>query len=414
MKLKLSIEQFKKPLGYLVGDIANKAIPFLLLPLIANKVPMDSYGYYSTEVIIYSFFCSLLTMGLQAKIILDISKDEAQSDAITSNVLVVFSFTSILLTCLFYLSKGFFISFISSQSNISSVFWCAVIQSFVSIFITKYQATDNVKKFVTINFTYTVAYFSGLVYSLYADDWIHVWSNILALYVLTSLIIFTYVYIHRKKNIKFNIFKCISKCTLYESFIFGLYQLPHVLSSWIRLGYDRLILADLISMNYVAGYSAAIQVSLISSVIFQSLNRFWTPFFMRKIRNRENQKKIIYVGGLIVVITTLLNIVFGYAYFNLFLPNDYSSFTDIIPILCSSYMFQGFYFLIVNYIYYYDSNKFISIPSIASITIHIFIAPILIKNIGYYGAAMSLLISWMSLFAFTTLIILFIKRNRHA
>ncbi|MCV5761447.1 hypothetical protein OFN40_30225, partial [Escherichia coli] len=87
--------------------------------------------------------------------------------------------------------------------------------------------------------------------------------------------------IRKGKVVKLFFFHYISKNKVYETFIFGLYQLPHVLSSWVRLGYDRLVLGELISMSYVGGYSVAVQISLVSSVIFQSLNRFWTPFFIK-------------------------------------------------------------------------------------------------------------------------------------
>ncbi|HGC3628852.1 TPA: polysaccharide biosynthesis C-terminal domain-containing protein, partial [Escherichia coli] len=94
-----------------------------------------------------------------------------------------------------------------------------------------------------------------------------------------------------------------------------------------------------------------------------------------------------------------------------FLPTNYSSFSNALPILCMAYMFQGLYFLIVNYIYYHDGNKLISIPSVASIAIHIAVAPVLIKHMGYYGAAISLLISWIVLFLFTCVIIFYVRRG---
>ncbi|CTS58582.1 O161 family O-antigen flippase [Escherichia coli] len=410
MKIKGLFYNLSKPLGYLVGDIVNKAIPFLLLPVIVSKISIETYGYYSVEVVIYSFFCCLLTMGAQAKIILDISRDEIHSNVVTSNVLVLFFLLSVFCGCLLFI-LNIFDGLINPNINITLVFFCAIIQSFVNICLTRYQAENRVKIFVAINIIYTLAYFFGVLYSLFIDHWDNVWKNIILFYVLTTITMFFFYFIRKGKVVKLFFFHYISKNKVYETFIFGLYQLPHVLSSWVRLGYDRLVLGELISMSYVGGYSVAVQISLVSSVIFQSLNRFWTPFFIKKLKENSKQKKIIVLGGFGIICITILNILFGYAYFIFFLPTNYSSFSNALPILCMAYMFQGLYFLIVNYIYYHDGNKLISIPSVASIAIHIAVAPVLIKHMGYYGAAISLLISWIVLFLFTCVIIFYVRRG---
>ncbi|HFK4092955.1 TPA: O161 family O-antigen flippase, partial [Escherichia coli] len=161
----------------------------------------------------------------------------------------------------------------------------------------RYQAENRVKIFVAINIIYTLAYFFGVLYSLFIDHWDNVWKNIILFYVLTTITMFFFYFIRKGKVVKLFFFHYISKNKVYETFIFGLYQLPHVLSSWVRLGYDRLVLGELISMSYVGGYSVAVQISLVSSVIFQSLNRFWTPFFIKKLKENSKQKKIIVLGG---------------------------------------------------------------------------------------------------------------------
>ncbi|HIF9178869.1 TPA: lipopolysaccharide biosynthesis protein [Photobacterium damselae] len=404
IKSRVNFNKIKEPLGYLCGDVLNKAIPFIILPIVASYISIDKYGIYSTEVIIFSFFCNFLCMGLQAKIIIDVVKNQIDAEDVFYNVIVTFILSSFVLFFVFFIVEYSFFS----GKNLIVIFGCAFIQSFINIFITIYQAKRNVKSFVLINVSYTLAYFAALLYSLYFNSWDNIWLNILMSYLVLSI------------SFLMRFFSCdeiilnkkyISICKIKDSFIFGLYQLPHVLSSWVRLGYDRLILAGMLSMTAVGGYSAALQIGLVSSVIFQSLNKFWTPFFLRKLKENDNEKLIVTLGCVIIALITVINILLGYMYFKLFLPLNYIKFYDIVPLICMAYFFQGLYFLIVNYIYHFNANKLISIPSVGSILIHIVIAPIAITYLGYQGAAISLLISWFSLFIITALLIVHIKRD---
>ncbi|WP_318432658.1 lipopolysaccharide biosynthesis protein [Photobacterium leiognathi] len=407
LKSNFVFNKLKEPFGYLCGDILNKAIPFIILPIVANYIPIDKYGVYSTEVIIFSFFCNFLCMGLQAKIIVDVVRKKIVTEDVCSNVIVTFILSSFIFLVVFYIVKCFFLS---SEVNLTIIFFCAFIQSFINIFITKYQANRNVKSFVLVNISYTLAYFIALLYSLFYNSWNNVWPNILISYSILSVLFIIKCFFYHEVILNK---KYISTLKVKDSFIFGLYQLPHVLSSWVRLGYDRLILAGLLSMTVVGGYSAALQVCLISSVVYQSLNKFWTPFFIRKLDEKTNVKMIITLGAGGVILIAIINILFGYVYFNVFLPSNYMDFYNIVPIICIAYMFQGLYFLIVNYIYHYDFNKLISIPSVGSIVVHIIVAPLAIKYLGYYGAAISLLVSWFSLFIITILLVFYIKRERN-
>ncbi|MDN0884450.1 hypothetical protein FCX29_19025 [Escherichia coli] len=67
MKIKGLFYNLSKPLGYLVGDIVNKAIPFLLLPVIVSKISIETYGYYMLKVVKYPFFVGWWQMGGKVK-----------------------------------------------------------------------------------------------------------------------------------------------------------------------------------------------------------------------------------------------------------------------------------------------------------------------------------------------------------
>lgn len=403
------MNSFKIILGYLSGDIINKAIPFLLLPIIANQISIEQFGIYSTEVIIYNFLISLIGMGLQAKIIIDTVNDDKNrvySTYVSSAISFLFSILTliiyILITCIY---SSFF------EKNIFFIIGIATIQVILINLVSSYQAINRVLTCSFINISSTLIYFSGILYTLKYSSWDNLWLNIFILYI--PYVTWIYIFFIAKNHSDLNKTTPIIK-KFKENIIFGIFQLPHVLSSWVRIGYDRILIAGILTFTDVGGYSSILQLGLITSVVVQSLNKFWTPFILKKLKEKSIKIKKYYSYFLIsTLLISLFNLIFGYIFILFFMPQSYSNYLYLLPYVCISYFFQGCYFTYINKIYYLGHNRLISLPSIISVLFHILIAPILINYFDLLGAAWSMLISWIILFVTSLILISYLTKKKN-
>ncbi len=398
----------KKVFGYFLGDVLNKAIPLLTLPYVANSVSETAFGSYSMGHLFLQFSFAFCVMGVTSKVILDVVKDKEWRSSFISSLLVVLLNGCILLSLLFTTLNLNIFNLHDLGINDSDFFYliiCGMLQSFFAINLARYQAKGNVLTYSLLQFSHTVLYFSLLIIVVEKQMIEDIWA-LLSLVNATVLLLHGYCIYRDKviKNITFPLY--------FENMRFALFQLPHVMSSWLRLGYDRLILASQIGLVAVAGYSAALQIGLTVSIIVMSFNKFWSPFILKRLHDNKTTNNIVGYAVLGLVILCVLCSLLGMLAIEYLLPESYKPFKLVVPIICMAYSFQGAYFLIVNYLHFFEKSYLLSIPSVLSVAIHVCIAPILIGQYQSFGAAYSLLTSWFLLFLITFILVKYHQNKR--
>ncbi|WP_422529148.1 lipopolysaccharide biosynthesis protein [Serratia fonticola] len=386
-----------KIFSYLCGDVLNKAIPFLLLPVITSRLSIEQFGIYTTAFLILSFFFSTLSLGLNSKVIIDGVKDKRTiKSSIITAVITITSLFFLMLVLVFTFFEIFNVNSIYGLEikGFYFVLASAYIQSIFYTVNVKFQINGDVLKFSAQQVFYTICLFVAILYSLYVGDWNDIWRNIFFSHIMILLLSIVILYRDSTSAL-------ISKAMIYSTVIFGVYQLPHILSSWVRLAFDRFVVAEKLGMSFVGGYSAVLQLGLIVSVIVTSFNRFWSPYAIRKLRDKESLYRPNLLAALAILLLCFGVSVSGYMFMRFLMPAEYHEFAYLVPIVCLSYAFQGYYFLVVNNIFFFERSYLLAIPSLTSIIIHMLLSPFLVSAWGVLGAAIALLISWFLLFVIT-------------
>lgn len=385
------------------GDTLNKSIPFLLLPLIVYKTTAYEFGLYSLGVLFLQFSQAFCLSGMSAKVILVTTKKQPFEPVLGAG-LIIAVFALLLLIVLF---NGFSGLEIFSGFEWSSVFFLVLAgfcNALVALFMSVYQARLNAFKYALLQLAQTTSFFLSVVIGILLFSLDAVWKLI---FVSSLLSLIAHLYLIFKESLEYQ----IAFSRMLENMRFAMAQLPHVMSSWVRLGYDRMVLASLVSIAAVGGYSAALQVGLVVSVIVMGMNKFMSPKILTSLFEGRSVRPYIYysVAGLFLLffmVTTLGVLLFYY-----FFPVEYVEYVYLIPIFGLAYSFQGLYFLVINFLHFYEKSHFIFIPSVSSLVVHVFVAPILIAEYGVEGGAFALLISWFLLFVFTLGLVLFMSKR---
>ncbi|WP_196210804.1 lipopolysaccharide biosynthesis protein [Citrobacter sp. Res13-Sevr-PEB04-36] len=405
------MSEYKKIIQYLAFDLTNKILPFVIPYFIASYLSPEELGFYTTKQLLFLLFFNVISMGGGAKILVSISKENGEEKDISSSLLKIFTFNMIVVLFLyivlpfFDVNKDFIIDYIP-------LVICSFFYSVIQIQLSIYRGYNKIKAYGSLNLSLSVCVCIVIFsYVLYFRTQLGLWYCLIIPYGLFSFKFF-------KDHLAV---RASTSAILHETFRFCFYQLPHVLSSWCRLGIDRLFLANLFTMSLVGYYSMMLQFGLIVSAVLQSLNNYYSPYLFKILSEKQNQKKtsllaenkkavhsslIFFVASFCIVIIIDF---FAYIVVHYFLPTEYSSYYYLVPVVTFAYGLQGCYFSVVNYIYFWEKTQYLNIPSILSCLFQIVIGYFLISKFSLLGASLSLVFSWGVQLLFTLGVLFYVK-----
>lgn len=390
-----------KAVKYLVFDVSNKMFPFLIAPLVSNTLGVEQFGVYSTSLIIYSLLIVMVGWGANSYTLVKLSKENNENNTINNDS------TSLIIRNFIVLSIVSFIvaMFDFEQAlNYMSILFSASIYCLLQIKLSNYQYLGKVYSFGLTNITLSVTQLLSILFSIYIVGNInYVWAINALLYMLHMTICSYWPSLTLVSNNKLiNISKfCIS-------------QLPHLLSNWIKLGIDRIVLSIYLTSYDVGIYSIALQFGMVLSVINQSLNRAWTPFVFSKLKDAEGYnyiRNILLISTVPLSLGCLVYLCSGFI-IEIMFPNIVDYNNSILGCVILAYVFHGMYLLNSNYLYYYESTLLLSKASMFSTILHSLLSFLLIPYYGIFGAAIALGTGWCS--QFIILMILLYRRRTWA
>ncbi len=404
---------FKNTGVYVIAEIANKSLPFFLLPIITNYIPPKDYGliaFLNSFIAITFVFTRLggdgfITVSFLRNKSINISRLvlNVQSNSVISFVLLlIISFLSYLIY-----PEIFIISF----SWIVLALISNVLNSFTQVQLALYQAKEEPLKFGITQFSMALTNF---LISLILVVFVKMGWQGRALGILLSYITIGILnsYTILKKGL--NNFKRDSN-QIKDSLRFGLPLIPHHLNDWLKKGADIIILTGLINSASAGIYNLSFQLSIIINLIAYAFIRAYTPTvynLINRILAGENHLKYrlvqnsylfmvgIFVIGIIIIL--VLPILFEF-----FFNDSYNDSIRFIPILTMSYVISSFYLVVSVYFFYFKKTGLLSKLTFFTGLFHVIFSYLFISKYGTYGAALTSLIS-QSL----TFVIVFVISNK--
>ncbi|TKF34100.1 hypothetical protein FCV50_05625 [Vibrio kanaloae] len=385
----------KKIFSYLLTDSFNKLLPFLSVFILARYTSPELTGFFSLHVIAYTFFYSIILMGIQARVVIMMTRlNILEKKTITS------AYTFCICNYLFYIIIiSLFDVYIYIDNTLYSILTCSVFFSIGQIKASTYRVKEKVGSFAIINIYYSLGLFLGVLLKVEIGFSIErIWLLVIPWYMIIGCFLLW-------KDWDGDYSSLAKELRQYYSF--GLGQLGHILSMWGRVAIDRLYVFVVLSAGMLGYYSMVMNISLIVSMFSQSLNNYFSVYLFKCLSKKENKNSILasVYFSIVVLVFSILFLLLSYFFVILYLPVDYSKYYYLIPIIVCAFCFQGFYLSIVNYIFYIEKTYLLNIPSLTSTFLMLVINYFLIDWLGVVGAPISLLISWAVQFILVLVIV---------
>lgn len=387
MKIKNS-SILKKGSMYLFGNLFNKAITFITIPIFTRILTSEEFGIINT----YTSWVSLLS------VIIGLSFGDSIRNAYIDKNKELEKYIS----TIFATSGVFFIFicicyyFISSYIKISNtIVWLCLLESFFSSIINsliyKYMMEENAKKrtlLIVIPNLMGVILALILIQILYDDKY---YGKIIATCLSTSF---------------FGLYIMIYYFFKYNSFIkkeYILYALPisiplvfHGISMNVLSTSDRSIISYYCGSSEAGIYSLIYNFSMIINVIVSSLSAIWIPRFTRDMIRKDyikiNKELKIYIN--IMLLPFFILIAMSPEFIIFLGGEEYLKGLDmVLPIILSSYI-VFIYGIYVNVEYYYKNTKIIALSTLLSAILNLILNVIFVPIWGALAAAYTTLISY--------------------
>lgn len=388
----------KETVIYGISTIVARLLNFILLPLYTYYLTPDIYGVVATVFSIVAFLNVIYGFGLNQGYMRFYSEKKSLSLTIS----FVFFSSFILSFLMIIFAKPLSYIFQIGVYNYKLLIYSSLILYFDSLSIiplTDLRMKHRAYKFVLIKiFSIVLNLILNIVFLKYIGLGA---EGVFFAGVISSFsqIIFLYDYF---KYITLEFPKEIMK----EIFSYSLPYIPSSLSSVIIQLIDRPIMMLLISPFWVGIYQANFRLSIFINLIISMFDFAWRPFVMERINNADSKeifKKVLDYFAFILLFIWLFFSLFLQDFIKIsingvyFINPDYWSGIKIVPIVMLGYFFNGLYINFMIGAMITKKTIYTMIANIASALISITLNFILVPKFEIFGAAYSILISYIFL-----------------
>jgi len=339
-------------LVYGLGNIFNRAITFLLLPLYINMMTPVEYGALN---LIYPFLALMNVVymyGLDAAFMRFFipEKDQARRQEIFSVVYLSILATTGLITASLFLAEAPLASLLLGDDPATSVFALAFIilmidgLSFMPVLY--YRSIQKPLRYVSIIFAEVVVNLSLNI--LLVGFWGWGLKGVLVANISSSLIklVFASPAIFQNLSLTWSgrLWKDLLK--------FGLPTVPAVLFAMVVALGDRFLIKYFFDQATVGIYSAGYKIGMIMALMVTAFRFAWHPFFL-SIADQENAKEtfariltlFVIIGSFVFLLVSLLAPPVLTLDFNgkAIITPQYAEGLRIVPLILLAYLFQGVY-----------------------------------------------------------------------
>lgn len=393
----------KNSIIYISTEVLNKAIPFLLLPILTKYLTPADYGIIASFTAFVSFLSIFIGLSIHGAVNVNfftISKEELK--VYISNGILLLLFTTVIVFFIVFLFQRQLSSHLLLGSEWLYMGIVLAFAQFITLLnLTLWIAEKNSKAYGVYQILQTILISSMsilFVVALHYDWRGQVLANVLG---TLSLSLFSFYLLYKRGYLQFKYQPKDMKDLLH----FGIPMIPHNLSGWIETSGDRLLLISLIGASSTGLFTVGFQIGMIMSVLVSSFHKVWNPYLYEKLSLSEftlkSKIKIVKFTYLyfiaMIFLVLILNFIAKYIFLYLIDTQYAQSYQYVIYILIT-FALNGAYFMVVSYIFFLKKTKQLAYITFSSSLIHVLLSYIFINIYGALGVVYSSIISYTIMF----------------
>lgn len=383
---------------YLGSSVANKAAPFLLLPLITRFLTPAEFGALSMFLVVNGLFFAVIGMGIHTNIsknFFAVSRNELA--VLIGNMLFILFVVSlvILAGCL-----GLAVT-VDELFSMPAELWLAFpVLSFmmmvntINLTLLRNEGRAYVYAGFEVFNTFLSLAVTVVLLVVFDFGW---YSQVIGLLVANAVFFLVAIwYIWRRHYLKFTLRRDVIKSILQLS----LPLIPHVLGGVVIAVSDRIFIERMVGLEAVALYSIGYSFGMVVGLFTDAFVKAWTPWFFKVLQNPTDSVRrevVRYTYGYFLGVFALAGLIAFFAI--VLLPyvvhDSFLGASDYIFWVSMGCAAQGVYKIFFPYLVHINKTSFLAVSTVFSACLNLILNYFFILKFGAIGAAYSTLLSYV-------------------
>lgn len=392
---------------YTASNFIIKALSVLTLPLFTRLLTEEQFGDYNTYISWQNIIIIIASLNIESTLIS--AKFEFRNlDQYILSVLTLSTVSTCIYIVIFNVFHDTFTG-IFGMSQLNMNFMMAYIIFYVSInmyqmkerYSFQYRHTVLISLFVSVS---TVLMSLCLVLSMEDKLTGRIIGNVLPT-ILIGLAIYVY-FIKKGKRIEISIWKyALPICLPY---------IPHLLSLTILNSTDKIMITKFCDSRSTALYSLAYSCGLMITLLMNSINSAFSPWFGNKLNEKDYSsiQKVVPIYILIFCVLAIGVALLAPEVLYILGGSPYMEAKYVMTPVAMGCVLQFFYTLFVNVEQYEKKTKWMALASVSTAILNIGLNYIFIPMYGYIAAAYTTMAGYFWLLIAHMLIVKSIKMDR--
>lgn len=400
---------------YLVSNILNGIIPFILLPIMTRYMNPAEYGevaMFQTLLGALGAFTGSVFVGAAGRKYYDSNLEKHElAEFIGSCIQLIMIFSTFAFIVLFIFQNQ--LSEWLSLDPIYIIFavLTAMCSAVINIRLNQWQVKKQALKFGAFQISQSLL--NMLLSLLFVVVMLKGAEGRINAQFITGLIFLLISLFLLNKDRLLKVF-ILRSDYIKEALRFGVPLIPHIAGGFLLTTVDRFVINKEMGLDKAGIYMVAVQLTVAISIVFDAINKAYVPWLFEKLKEDNYQQKIkivkfTYAWFILILIGAFLAFFIG-PYIVVFIAGEkYAKAGDVIGWLALGQGFQGMYLMITNYIFYSKRTGMLSLASISSGVLNLILLIILVRILGLEGASIAFAISMGIRFLLTW----YIANKRH-
>ncbi len=353
---------------YVIGEVASKGIPFLLLPYLSGKLGADGYGllsYYQTYLALFILVVGLSQEGAIARYFYTYGKN-----SINLVVRSGYAYT------LGVGSLFFFVCWLLQSQILMLISIAVIFRVFIGVQLSVRQCQKQALSYTIIQFLLTSIPVIIIV-TLFEFTQDKLIEKFFIATMIGNILVFMMAYFLYRQQVntdrKFSIRQ--HKTALLYLFSFGFPLLFHHASLFIKGQLDRLFIYHKYTDTELGIYAMGANIALIVFVLISAINKGVVPHLYEALKKQQITLKNIHLWALysllFVPLAVFILSLVPESLFLWILGNEFIGVKYYFMLFLVSALLILPYLFLANYLFYYGKTQLIATCSVLSTLLYL-------------------------------------------
>lgn len=387
----------KHGLIYLSASIVNKAVPFLLLPIMTRYLSPAEYGLLSLFVVLNGLVGAFVGMAMHTNIATNFyTESREQVGKVIGNVVIVLAATTCIALLLIAPVSVAFDELFSLPTRYFLLMPLLAFMSMVATLNTTILRNEGrVYAFAIFEIGQTVLTVATTMVLLagFGWGWMSQVSGMLVSGIVFLVVSWRYMLGRGFLRLQFD------QTTVRDILALSLPLVPHALGGIVIAASDRIFIERMVGLEAVALYSVGYSFGMAMSLVSDSFARAWGPWVYRTLAmpTDEAKREIVRhsyfaIAGMYVAAILIAWVAAGILPF--MVTDSYRAASEFILWVTLAYATRGVYQVFFPFLVHLRKTSFLAVSTVIAACLNIVLNVVFIDAFGAIGAAYATMASF--------------------